>query len=441
MLAGFAEVDWTPEPGLYLFGQMHKRRAEHARDPLTASAIAVSDGDPGPPVVLASVDVCVLDARFVAEAQAEFQRRTGLAGGRLLLHATHTHVAPSTVSIMAGQADPSLLQHLRTAIVSAAEMALADMRPCTMVGGTGRLEALGWNRRGMFADGTSRMYGHAGMPGFVGPEGPRDPSLPVLAFRGSSGAIRGVVLGFSTHPNCLEDKRFYSADLPGEVRRQLRALLGAVGVVYLTGAAGNTAPSILELGDAEQPWRGEAGLLRSGQYLASQAAAVLAAARPLGNGPVALLQSTLSIPPRRWPAPTDPNYPEPLTTAAWPEARAYYEASEREWPQRVAAGPVEVRLNVLRLGDAAVCTSPAELFVEFGLAIRRASPASITLIAELTDGYVGYVPTQLAFSHGGYETWPAPSSFLAPEAGDAIVLQTQRMLWHLFQPSGAPFAG
>jgi hypothetical protein len=93
---------------------------------------------------------------------------------------------------------------------------------------------------------------------------------------------------------------------------------------------------------------------------------------------------------------------------------------------------VPVHLNVLRIGDTAICTNPAELFVEYGLQIRERSPARVTLISELTDGYIGYVPTRLAFERGGYETWPAPTSQLAPEAGDAIVQATRELLERAF---------
>ena len=70
--------------------------------------------------------------------------------------------------------------------------------------------------------------------------------------------------------------------------------------------------------------------------------------------------------------------------------------------------------------------------MEFGLAMRAASPARVTFVTELTDGYCGYVPTPLAFSRGGYETWPAPSSQLAPQAGLQIVRATGSLLQNLF---------
>jgi hypothetical protein len=56
----------------------------------------------------------------------------------------------------------------------------------------------------------------------------------------------------------------------------------------------------------------------------------------------------------------------------------------------------------------------------------------VTLISELTDGYVGYVPTERAFTRGGYETWAAPSSQLVPEAGEQIVHITRGLLEKVF---------
>src|SRR5262249_47351208 len=134
-LAGYAEIDWTPELGLPLFGQMHKRTGDRVRDPLTANAAAFQSGD-GAPAVLVSVDVCVLDAAFIDAAQAQFAERTGIPGGRLLIHATHTHVAPSTVNIMAGTVTPAFLMHLREAVLTAAEQALARLEPATLFSGT-----------------------------------------------------------------------------------------------------------------------------------------------------------------------------------------------------------------------------------------------------------------------------------------------------------------
>ena len=392
---GAAAVEFTPPPGLTLLGQMYERIATHKRDPLTANAVAFRNGRET--VVLVSVDICILNDPFVRQTQQLFVNRTGLPGAQLLIHATHTHVAPTVFDLLTAKANPRFVARVQQAILDAAGRAIRNLESAAVFSGTGQMDHLGWNRRAMFRDGSSRMYSDSETPGFIG-------------------------------------ERFYSADLPGEVRRQLKALLGPeVVVVYLTGSAANVAPSILDPLEADQPWRGVAGLQRSGLYLAGEAAKVIASAtRPIQAPVLRVLQTKLNIPVRPWPKAGAINDPFPWLKNR-PDHQRYYDAAQAEWPDRLAQrNPVPVLVNVIRVGDTAFCTNPSEFFVEHGLAIRKLSPARVTFISELTDGYCGYVPTKKAFSRGGYETWPAPTSQLAPEAGPKIIAGTGQLLRKAF---------
>jgi neutral ceramidase len=80
-------------------------------------------------------------------------------------------------------------------------------------------------------------------------------------------------------------------------------------------------------------------------------------------------------------------------------------------------------LVLLKLGKkVALVTNPNELFCEFGLAIKQNSPVQYTLVSELTNGAMGYVPTPQAFDEGGYEIRKLPgNSFLSFDAGEQIV--------------------
>jgi len=419
---GAAEAEFTPAPGLTLLGQMHQRIAKYKRDPLTANAVAFRQGREV--VVIVSVDICILDDPFVRRVQQLFTKRIGLPASRLIMHSTHTHVAPTVFSLLTAKVDPKFVKAVEKAILDSATRALKTLKPADVFSGTGHMEQMGWNRRAMFKDGTTRMYSNSTEPGFIGLEGPRDPALPVLHVPG-----KAVIVNFATHPNCLEGDYFYSADLPGEVRRQLKALLGPeTVVVYLTGAAGNTAPSILDPFAAPQPWRGETGVIRSGQYLAGEAAKVIASAiTPMKSPTLRIAQTQLRIPVRPWPKAGSITDPFPRI-AKWKPARRYYVNAQADWPPPVNP----VHLNVVRIGDTVICTNPAELFVEFGLEIRKQSPARVTLISELTDGYCGYVCTKKAYSRGGYETWPAPTSKLAHSAGPQFVAATRQLLKRVY---------
>ncbi len=82
---------------------------------------------------------------------------------------------------------------------------------------------------------------------------------------------------------------------------------------------------------------------------------------------------------------------------------------------------VQVPLQAFRIGDLVIAQSPCETFAETGLAIKKASPSSKqTFTIELANGYFGYLPSPQQFIWGGYETWPARSSFLEEQAEPKI---------------------
>ncbi len=86
--------------------------------------------------------------------------------------------------------------------------------------------------------------------------------------------------------------------------------------------------------------------------------------------------------------------------------------------------PVEVPAFQLS-NEVAVVGVPGEVFVELGLAIKEASPFPVTLIVELTNVHIAYVPTRKAFAEGGYETL---NSRLAPGGGELLVASAIRQL-------------
>ena len=66
--------------------------------------------------------------------------------------------------------------------------------------------------------------------------------------------------------------------------------------------------------------------------------------------------------------------------------------------------PLEVEVQVIALGDEVAWVSlPGEIFVELGLAIKQDSPFRNTMIAELANGAIGYIPSRRAYAQGNYE--------------------------------------
>ena len=423
---GAAEVDLTPRTGLSVAGQMRVRVADHVHDPVMATAVAFAREETM--VALVSCDLALLPDEYTQEVQRLCQEKHGIPARNVLIHCTHTHVAPNTIDVLPGWVDAGFMADLQRRLVAVVGEALDDLGAADVYAGNGHLEHMGWNRRGKHGDRTDMYYG-AWREGFEGVEGPRDGHLGVVFCRSGHGRVKAILTSFSTHPNAVEGESFYSADIVGTIRSNLKRVFGdACGCCYFTGASGNTAPSIMEANErGEQPWRGEAGLERSGWYMAGEVMKVIAAEiDPMADDALAIAHHEEPIPIRPWPEDFDARELEG-------PRRDWYLPNQESWPERLKSeSPWPTRLNVVRIGEAAICTNPAELYVEHGLAVKEKSPVRVTLIAQLTDGYCGYVPTQEAFKRGGYSTWPARSSQLVPEAGDVMVEKTRAMLGDLF---------
>ena len=81
--------------------------------------------------------------------------------------------------------------------------------------------------------------------------------------------------------------------------------------------------------------------------------------------------------------------------------------------------PTEVEVQVIALGnDLAWVSLPGEIFVELGLAIKQDSPFPHTIIAELANGSIGYIPTRRAYTQGNYEV---VSARCAEGSGELLV--------------------
>jgi hypothetical protein len=88
--------------------------------------------------------------------------------------------------------------------------------------------------------------------------------------------------------------------------------------------------------------------------------------------------------------------------------------------------PWEVEVQVITLGDQLAWVSlPGEIFVELGQAIKKGSPFPHTLIAELANGSIGYVPDKAAYPQGNYEV---VSARCAEGSGELLVEAAVRLL-------------
>jgi hypothetical protein len=85
--------------------------------------------------------------------------------------------------------------------------------------------------------------------------------------------------------------------------------------------------------------------------------------------------------------------------------------------QRLSKASPETKtpVQILRIGDICIGTTPTETFAETGMEFKKRSPFDKSFMVELAHGYYGYMPTPRHFELGGYETWPGTNN-IEPQA-------------------------
>jgi hypothetical protein len=89
------------------------------------------------------------------------------------------------------------------------------------------------------------------------------------------------------------------------------------------------------------------------------------------------------------------------------------------WEEQQRSRTASVRSNIVRIAEAAFCTNPFELFVEYSIRIRAKVRAPHVFLCQLTNGCAGYLPTDTAIAGGSYSSKPA-STLADPRGGDIL---------------------
>jgi len=434
--AGAAAVDITPPLHIPYLGYVPRQgRFEEVHDPLFARAL-VLEGDEGAVAVISADSIGYREellgpgTSFVGEVRLRVRAATGLPEDNVLLATTHAHSTPETTGItelLDAPGAEAWLWQLVDQLAEAAVCAWRSRQAARLKAGTGQVAGVAGYRR--ILDLNGRFHEHARRPpeGEIADPGVVDEALPVLLAETPRGEPIGALIGYACHPVVVQARPRVSADFPGAVCRKVEDQLGGAVCLFLQGACGNLNPVRGDTGDfgdveaygrllADEALRQLAHLRQSPPAVSPAVAAcrsvVHLAARPLP--PLAPLQEQQAAAEARVATATDEGSRRQALSAL---------RDAQEAVRFVAMGdrPIPADLQAIRLGDAVLLACPAELFVEYGLELRRRSPAPVTFVSAYTNGYIGYVARPLDFERGGYEVMERPWCRVAPGGGERIV--------------------
>ena len=385
--------------------------------PVYARALVCSDGTET--VAVVSSDLIAVSKGLVEASRARIQHETGIPGDHVLISAAHDHSAPSgfTGSSLFGQPEDTRLTEFLvdcfTSVVADAHKAMVPAQWGYAAGDLGTI--------------TSNRQQHN--------DTVIDPEVGVLkvTHKGTNDVI-GILFNFTGHPVIMGgENMLLSCEYPGKAAEVVESVLGGVAL-FTQGACGDV--TMKRSGSTFEE------VARLGHILGGE---VLKTAEQIGPDSATDIWSRFD--PVDVEARVVPSVEEAESLVV--SAREALEhakgsgASEREIRQmeraldscettRAVAGWIadeptsldaatHASVHALRLGPVVLVGIPGELFVEYGLELKRRIRQDVGLPAMVVgyaNDYIGYIVTPRAVATGGYEQAIAR---VAPSAGRTLI--------------------
>ena len=419
---GFAREDITPVRGVPLSGYFEPRYNRGARDPLAVKAALFDDGSGVCGIV--NYDLCGVPGKLCNRFIDALQKNGIDFGKRLMFCATHTHTGPYTTE--SEHVDANYIDSLVARTVTAVQRAAASLADAELLTGRTECSTLAFNRRFWMKNGGVLTNPGKLNPDIVGPEGPIDPEIPILAVR-QDGLLRLIIANISNHSDTIGED-LVSADWPGRMEREIQTAVGYdLPVIMMVACQGNINHFNVK-NAVNQTCYEEA--CRIGKGYAHEIISQLYALTPIKADKIKVAETEIEIP---YVQITDEEYAaakatydsigeikaacaDDLTSEGLAKGNPYV---LRHFAKRIMDcrdNPIKTRrvdrMITLQFGDElGIVSIPGEPFIEIQLAIKAKSRFALTMVGALALGYPGYIGMPESYARGGgYETRPSPSA-------------------------------
>ncbi len=463
---GWATESIVPNQPVAIGGQYSTRISSQVNDPITVTALAIETRDAQGGIdqcVWVSCDLCAVRKRTVTNVRKLVAEAVkDLDTSKIIISATHTHTAPALTDAREVDLHPyeflgswsyripadqkNVMHPLEYLAFLERQIAVAIVRAwqAKQPGDAG--SALGHasiarNRRAVYFDGTTRMYGDTRDPNFSHLEGTSDDSIDLLClWRGDE--IVGMAITVYCPSQEVEGETYLSADFWYDAREQLRQRFSKdLFVLPLTGASGDQSPhvqvdktaSIQMLTRQKLQYRQEIA-----RRLVSAVEDVVELAKQNRKSELNFAHRVEVIPLPVW----------QVSEERFADSTNIFEAGRDKVDQLASPDYINWRVNrtmvnryklqltepnygievhTLRLDELAYCTNPFELYTDYGLRMKARSPATQTSVVQLTADCAAYLPTERAVQGGGY-SGRIDDGVIGPAGGRKLVEETVRML-------------
>lgn len=282
---GWASADVSTDGPINLPGQFHMRISKGVLDPITATALWISDGKDD--VCFLSIDLASLRGGLTDDVHAEVKKRNpAIPVKKIILNATHTHTGPGInrdyitkaegaelkgdVPIPTYQEVMDGLEYRKFLVSRLADIVCEayDKRANGSIAYGYGYAVVAHSRRTLYHDDVSKrpgaihnsthgvnghavMYGRTADDKFSGFEGGADPYVNLLYTFDEKKKLTGVIVNVPCPSQNSEMLEYLSASFWHETRELIRKKFGNIFIIAQAAAAGDLAPRPLHYHKAE----------------------------------------------------------------------------------------------------------------------------------------------------------------------------------------------
>ena len=377
--ASIVKMDITPDKPKMLLGYS-ARQSTGINDRIYHRIVAMDDGVKQ--FFLVSTDICVMSPSEYDHVAAILQKELGIDPENFWWTLTHTHSAPEVgvpglPEVFMGDrykhdVDTAYTSLVERSLIKGITEARNKLAKAKLGVGWGFSQA-NINRRAIDVDGKASLG--------LNPEGAVDRKIGLIRLDKEDGSPLALIANYAIHGTVLGPAQTeISGDAPGIVSEYVEQKLG-VPLLFINGAAGNLAPIYSVYPNPKAGHLSQFKVLLGDKILSANKEIVSS------RSDIKLFTGSLIIE-----TPRKPNL-------SWPKDLSRYTQTLANGDHMVLLPARFLKINE----DVAIWSLPVELFCEISNEIRDRSPFPFTFFYGYTNGWLGYLPTEKEWKHGGYE--------------------------------------
>ncbi|MDD4267648.1 MAG: hypothetical protein GXY25_15880 [Pirellulaceae bacterium] len=397
----------------FVSGGYFNAKAGKVHHRIYCRSLVIDDGSG--PIVLATMDNTGAFRPLFDEVKRLVAGETGIPVDRMAIASTHTHSGPAVRAATRGlDPDPHHVKEVPGMMAKGIVQAYKNLGPARI--GWAKIDAANFtfsrrwiarsDRRPSNPFGGrdfAKMHPSRVDTDYIGPSGPVDSELSVLAFQRLDGRPLAVLMNFSQH---YYGAPALSSDYQGRVCTFLEERLGREEAdppfvaLFAQGTSGDLARH-----DYHGKGRGNFdGLDGYSNKLVDKAMAAYETITYHDWVPVRFAQRKLRIP-YRAPTADERAWARQVVAKMGERPRNISEVHADEITLLEKAEAPEMIFQAIRLGDVGIAAMPFEVYSITGMKLKARSPLPFTFNMSLANGDDGYLPPPEQHALGGYSTW------------------------------------